>query len=75
VSAASGADPLQLAIPVTMATSYAFMHPVATPPNTIVYGSGAVTMREMARAGLILNVLGILAITLLSRFYFPWLAR
>jgi len=51
-----GTDPLLLAIPTALAASCAFMMPVATPPNAIVYGTGALTIPQMARAGLWLNL-------------------
>ena len=51
-----GADPLLLAVPTALAASCAFMMPVATPPNAIVYGTGALTIPQMARAGLWLNL-------------------
>ena len=51
-----GADPLMLAVPTALAASCAFMLPVATPPNAIVYGTGAVSVPQMARAGFWLNV-------------------
>jgi sodium-dependent dicarboxylate transporter 2/3/5 len=54
--------PLLLAIPAVIAASYAFMMPVATPPNAIVYSSGAIRMPEMVRAGIWLNLLGSVAI-------------
>ena len=57
-----GADPLLLAVPTALAASCAFMMPVATPPNAIVYGSERLTIPQMARAGLLLNVLFILLI-------------
>jgi sodium-dependent dicarboxylate transporter 2/3/5 len=51
-----GENPLLLIVPAAVASSCAFMLPVATPPNAIVYGSGAVTMPQMLRAGLLLNL-------------------
>ncbi len=42
------------------------MLPVATPPNAIVFGSGAVTIGEMVRGGVVLNVVGVLLITLVT---------
>jgi solute carrier family 13 (sodium-dependent dicarboxylate transporter), member 2/3/5 len=62
---AVGADlaPLFLAAPVALAASAAFMLPVATPPNAIVFGSGHVTLPQMMRAGVLLNVVGVIVIT------------
>ena len=51
-----GADPMLLAIPTAIAASCAFMMPVATPPNAIVYGTGRLTIPQMASAGLWLNL-------------------
>ncbi len=65
-----GENPLLLAIPVAVVASCAFMLPVATPPNAIVYGSNVMTIPEMARAGVILNVLFAVLITLLTYFLF-----
>ena len=53
-------DPLLLAIPVAMATSCAFMMPISTPPNAIVFSSGYITMKQMVRAGFLLNIFAII---------------
>ncbi len=60
-----GLLPYQFIFPATLAASCAFMMPVATPPNAIVFGSGKVRMSEMIRAGLVLNVVGIVLLTAL----------
>ncbi len=60
---AIGADPLLLAVPTALAASCAFMMPVATPPNAIVYGSGRLTIPQMVRAGIWLNILMIVVVT------------
>ena len=58
-------SPELLMIPATMSASCAFMLPVATPPNAIVFGSQYVTIPDMCRAGFWLNMIGALLITLL----------
>ena len=57
LAVAMGLDPLLLAIPTAAGASCAFMMPVATPPNAIVYGSGLITIPQMVRAGLWLNLI------------------
>ena len=52
-----GVNPMLLVIPVTIASSCAFMLPMATPPNAIIFGSQSITMREMASVGFVLNVI------------------
>jgi sodium-dependent dicarboxylate transporter 2/3/5 len=55
--------PLVLLVPAALAATCAFMLPVATPPNAIVFGSGYVTVGQMLRAGVVLNVIGTVLIT------------
>ncbi|MDH3431603.1 MAG: DASS family sodium-coupled anion symporter [Gammaproteobacteria bacterium] len=69
----SGFDPIVLTVPITLAASCAFMLPVATPPNAIVFGSGMLQIPKMAKAGMALNIVGIFlvslaALTLAPRF-------
>ena len=52
-------DPLILCVPAAIGASFAFMLPVATPPNAVVFGSGRIRVMQMARAGLLLNLIGI----------------
>ena len=61
-----GINPIILAAPVTLAASCAFMLPVATPPNAIVFGSGLLRIPRMIRAGIALNIIGIIIVTTLS---------
>ncbi len=58
-----GLPPLLLILPATFAASCAFMLPVATPPNAIVFGSGLLRIPQMSRAGFWLNQLAVLLIT------------
>jgi sodium-dependent dicarboxylate transporter 2/3/5 len=67
VAVQAGLDPLLLTVPAALAASCAFMLPVATPPNAIVFGSGYVTIPQMMRAGLVLNLIGILVVTVVAR--------
>jgi len=58
-------------VAVCIAASYAFMLPVATPPNAVVFGSRQVTITQMVRAGLVLNIFGWLLITLVVALLLP----
>jgi sodium-dependent dicarboxylate transporter 2/3/5 len=64
-------SPFTLMVPVALAASCAFMMPVATPPNAIVFGSGAITVPQMARAGLLLNLAAIFLIILAAYALVP----
>ena len=64
---------LYLLIPVTIASSCAFMLPMATPPNAIVFASGYVKVSEMARVGVILNIIAIIILVLIFQFVLPLL--
>ena len=74
LAASVGADPGQLLVAATIAASCAFMLPVATPANAIAYGSGHVSIGEMARAGVWLNVAFAVLITLYAVWVVPSLA-
>lgn len=65
-----GMSPAKLIPPVALAASCAFMLPVATPPNAIVYGTGMVTQKSMMRAGLVLNLVFTVLLTGLSMAIF-----
>jgi sodium-dependent dicarboxylate transporter 2/3/5 len=61
-------NPLLFMIPATISASMAFMMPVATPPNAIIFGTSRIKIYEMARVGIILNFIGMVVITVL--FYY-----
>jgi len=64
LSTAIRVNPLLLMIPATLSASCAFMLPVATPPNAIVFGTGEVRMQDMIKTGIILNLIGVVLVTL-----------
>jgi sodium-dependent dicarboxylate transporter 2/3/5 len=66
---AAQVHPMLLALPATLAVSCAFMLPVATPPNAILFSSGRLTVMDMARAGFLLNFLTAVLVTLFSYFW------
>jgi len=69
-SVAMDVSPVLLMIPAVLSASCAFMLPVATAPNAVIYGSGQVTIKEMARAGFVLNLAGAVVISVVSYLFF-----
>jgi len=65
-------NPLLVTAAVALAASCAFMLPVATPPNAIVFGSGLIRVPQMARAGFLINVLGILVVSFVAAVSVPY---
>ena len=63
---------LHMAIPIAMASSCAFMLPMATPPNAIVFASGHIKVYQMAKVGVILNVISVMLLILFTKFYIPF---
>jgi len=57
-------------IPAAMSASCAFMLPVATAPNAVIYGSGKITIKDMAKAGLVLNLAGAVVISVVCYVFF-----
>ncbi len=66
IAVQGGMDPLVLVVPVTLAASCAFMLPVATPPNAILFATGEIRIPQMVRAGFWLNVIGAVVVTIVS---------
>uniref|UniRef100_A0A671TPL9 Solute carrier family 13 member 5 n=1 Tax=Sparus aurata TaxID=8175 RepID=A0A671TPL9_SPAAU len=64
MSQSIGINPLYVMVPCTLSASFAFMLPVATPPNAIVFSYGYLKVADMARTGIVMNIIGILCITL-----------
>lgn len=66
-----GIDPLLLILPLTISASCAFMLPVATPPNSIVYASNLIPIQKMVKAGIFINLSSILYVFIISYFLIP----
>ncbi len=73
IAVQTGTDPARLAMPIAMAASCAFMLPMATGPNAVIFGSGRITIPDMAKAGFKLNLLGIIVITILTSLLSGWM--
>ncbi len=71
LSASTGIDPMMLFAPVALSASCAFMLPVATAPNAVIYSTGKVTIPQMANAGFRLNLVAIVVVTSLSYALVP----
>ncbi len=69
VAKQSGIDATLFMMVATLCASYAFMLPIATPPNAIAMSSGAVHIKDMLRYGIVLNIVGIVAIVTIAYFY------
>jgi sodium-dependent dicarboxylate transporter 2/3/5 len=75
LAAATQTPPLQLMLITALAASTGFALPIATPPNAIVFGSGQVTVRQMIRAGFLLDVLAVLLIVTAVSVLYPIVLR
>lgn len=71
IATQSGIDVLMLVVPVTLAASCAFMLPVATPPNAIVFASGFIRIPDMVRAGFYLNLVSMVLLTIVAIWLAP----
>lgn len=71
IAVAAKINPLMLMIPATLSATCAFMMPVATPPNAIVFASGKIRIAQMVKVGIVINLIGIMIITLLFYFLGP----
>lgn len=67
-----GIDPVTLMATACLATSMAFMLPAATPPNAIVFSSGYLTVSQMSKAGIVLDILAVGVITAAATFLIPY---
>lgn len=70
-----GMNPLLLGVPMTLAASCASMLPMGTPPNAIVFASGHIRLKQMLRAGLVMNIVSIVLITLFCWYLLPVLMK
>jgi sodium-dependent dicarboxylate transporter 2/3/5 len=73
VAAILNINPYYLLVSATVAASCAFMLPVATPPNAVVFGSGYLSIKDMVQKGIWMNLISIFILTLFVYFALPWL--
>ncbi|CAF4994091.1 unnamed protein product, partial [Rotaria magnacalcarata] len=67
----SGIHPAFLILPCILAVSLAFMLPIATPPNAIVFASGAIRVVDMIKTGIVMNLIGFLVIFIAANTWMP----
>lgn len=72
---AIGMNPLQLGVAMTLASSCASMMPMGTPPNAIAFASGHIKLKQMLKAGFVMNIVSIILISLFCWFVLPLLIR
>lgn len=73
IADAMGINPLLLGIPMTLGASCASMMPMGTPPNAIVFASGHIQLKDMVKAGFVMNIIAVVLISLFSWFVIPLL--
>ncbi len=66
-----GWPPLPILFEITIATSLAFLLPIGTPPNTLVYERAKITVKDMLQKGIVLNIIAIAMITIFTVFVSP----
>jgi len=71
LAGALGINPMLLMVPVAVASAYGFMMPVGTPPNAIAFASGYVTAPRMARVGVVLDIIGVVLVSVISAILVP----
>lgn len=75
IAVQAGVPPIVLTVPITIAASCAFMLPVATPPNAIVFATGQISIPQMVKAGFFLNLVGIVLVSIVSLYVAPGLLQ
>ena len=73
IAVSAGVPPIVLTVPITIAASCAFMLPVATPPNAIVFSTGTISIPQMVRAGVWLNIIGVFIVSIVALTLAPQL--